>query len=258
MAVILREMTPELEGAFENARIVALDVEGVDLGRFGQISLVQIARSGDRCFLLDLLNQDKDAPLVAWLRGILESPSVLKIVHDCRMDSDALKHLLGIHLAHVHDTSAWHYRLRRQKDASLNLVLESNGMRPNVVRDSGVYLKNKAYWATRPMSKRMIEWAQGDVSSMFQLYAIQVGQASPQVTEEANSWSQRHLDMARDARAQTVHVERMGAFIGRGGRHIRQLQDRTNTLIHPRGEGMVLVYYNDNQGLQEVQRIARQ
>ena len=40
---VLNECSPELEAAFAGVYAVALDIEGVDLGRTGKISLVQLA-----------------------------------------------------------------------------------------------------------------------------------------------------------------------------------------------------------------------
>ena len=251
---IVTDITPDLEAAFANAKLVALDIEGVNLGRSGKISLVQIA-TGERCFLLDLLEHDAFTPLVAWLRRLLESPRVLKIIHDCRRDSDALKHLLGISLQHVHDTSCWHYCIRRQQDASLNHVLEANGMRPNAVRDPNVYAQNHAFWATRPLTRRMIEWASGDVTCMFQLYALQVAEASDPAAREAALLSETFLNIGRLAKVESIAPARIGALIGHKGCNIRALQRRTNTLIYPKGSEVV-VYYHDDAGLREVLRSA--
>ena len=40
---VLHEFSPELEAAFDGVEALALDIEGVDLGRNGKISLVQLA-----------------------------------------------------------------------------------------------------------------------------------------------------------------------------------------------------------------------
>ena len=92
-------LTPELEAAFEGVDAIALDVEGVDLSRLGLISLVQLATK-NACFVLDVLNAKPSDPLIRWLRALLES-EVVKVVHDCRMDSDALWHKLEIKLKNV-------------------------------------------------------------------------------------------------------------------------------------------------------------
>jgi ribonuclease D len=70
-------LSSDMIKAFEGATTVAFDIEGVDLGRTGQISLVQLASSPTSCFLIDLLNVNKDVsnPLVDWLKCIRESSS---------------------------------------------------------------------------------------------------------------------------------------------------------------------------------------
>jgi exonuclease 3'-5' domain-containing protein 1 len=59
------------------------------------------------CFVFDVLDKTPDHPVINWLRGPLEDGRIKKIIHDCRMDSDALYHRLGITLTNVHDTSCW-------------------------------------------------------------------------------------------------------------------------------------------------------
>jgi ribonuclease D len=78
--------------ALAAAQTVALDCEGVDLGRLGSVTLVQLATE-THCFVLDIMSQRCD---VEFLRRLLEDPSVLKIVHDPACDADALLHHLRI------------------------------------------------------------------------------------------------------------------------------------------------------------------
>ena len=42
--------------------------------------------------------------MVELAKEVLEDGGVCKIVHDCKADSDALFHILGINLNNVHDT----------------------------------------------------------------------------------------------------------------------------------------------------------
>ena len=84
--------------------MLALDCEGVNLGRLGTLSLIQIGTGNGDIFLFDVLRCSPESEVVQWLKPILENESVIKIMHDCRKDSDALYHLLGISLACVHDT----------------------------------------------------------------------------------------------------------------------------------------------------------
>jgi len=228
--------------------------------------LVQLAVLVDgeksQCFLFDVLRQTKndpstmDDPIIPFLREILESDSVLKIIHDCRMDADALHHLLDIKLANVHDTSAWHYKLTGNQDVNLNDMLQSNGLKPNVVRDGEIYRTNHAFWATRPLTERMITWAAGDVSLMFKVHALQVDKATPAVARGAIALSAEHLDMARSAELGRFKVKvNIGSFIGSRGCNLRALQRSTNTLIYsrgPRGAAQFMVFYKDPASFSKV------
>ena len=257
--LVKTEPTEDLVMAFEGVRIVALDIEGVDLGRNGRISLVQIAASPEACFLLDLLDKSKDNDLVKWLRTILESEDILKIIHDCRVDADALRHILGIELRNVHDTSCWHLKLTGRCDVNLNNVLIENSIRPNVKRDNSVYSQNHAFWATRPLTPTMVEWAVGDVRSIFELHVRQIAAAHATCAMEAKILSDSYLDAARSCHIASVTVRNTGMFIGSGGANIRALQKSTNTLIYPRGkrgERIFTVYYTTPEGLAAVRQRA--
>ena len=100
--------------ALSGEKVLALDCEGVNLGRRGEVSIIQIATPSE-CFLLDVQGKETTAATVALAKEILEDASVCKIIHDCRVDSDALLHLLGITLKNVHDTQAPHPPLLRQQ-----------------------------------------------------------------------------------------------------------------------------------------------
>ncbi|KAJ1482847.1 ribonuclease H-like domain-containing protein [Baffinella frigidus] len=80
--------------ALSGHKLLALDCEGVNLGRRGEISLIQLA-TPEECFLLDVQDAPRTADVVALAKEILEDESVCKIIHDCKADSDALSHLLG-------------------------------------------------------------------------------------------------------------------------------------------------------------------
>ena len=62
--IVPTTVTPKLVTAFLGAKVVTLDIEGVDLGRNGIISAVQLATADER-FILDVLAGTKSSPLVA-------------------------------------------------------------------------------------------------------------------------------------------------------------------------------------------------
>jgi exonuclease 3'-5' domain-containing protein 1 len=95
--LILRALTVE---------VLALDAEGVDLCRDGELCIIQLG-TPSVSFLFDVLNEPKESPLIKLVKEILKDDTVCKVIHDCKMVCDALYHQYGIRLRNVHDTQAW-------------------------------------------------------------------------------------------------------------------------------------------------------
>lgn len=252
-----------LNKAFVGVAAIALDAEGVDLSRLGKISIVQIA-TPDHCFLLDVLDKEAADPLVVWLGRLLSDQSIVKVVHDCRMDADALYHHFNLDLANVHDTSVWHAELFSSPDKNLNDTLSASGLAPNEARDGSVYRNDPSFWATRPLTATMVDWASGDVSSMFSLQQSQLARpCSPSQRRRIEQTTALFLSW-KSADVSFVTVNHPGSFIGRGGSNIRTLQRTTNTLIYSAPSAtpgysrrMFMVYYHDPQALRKVEQKAR-
>lgn len=257
------EIEKELAAVFTDVATLALDAEGVDLSRDGRISVVQLA-TPQVCFLFDVLDKAPEDPLVAWLRGPLEDSNVLKIIHDCRMDSDALHHKLHITLTNVHDTSCWmNATSMTGRQYNLNNTLKYFGLAVNGARDGNVYKDNHAFWAARPLTEQMIKWASGDVLVMFELHRCQLERTNSVIKARAETMTEHHLTDARSANIATIQVQGryVGRFIGKGGANLRGLESRTKTKIYNRGprSGPVasfIVFYHNDGSLREVQRAA--
>ena len=73
---------------------------GVHDSRFVIILLQVLA--GSTCYMFDMLHQDVD--ILRELKSLLQNPSVVKVVHDCRQDSAALFYQMQIKLENVFDT----------------------------------------------------------------------------------------------------------------------------------------------------------
>jgi exonuclease 3'-5' domain-containing protein 1 len=102
-------------GSFLKKSIVAFDLEGINLSRVGTVELVTLAfgecsDGEDSVFLVDVSTKNPQgrSERIAALKKLLESNKVKKIIHDCRMDCDALVHLHGIRVQNIHDTSIYH------------------------------------------------------------------------------------------------------------------------------------------------------
>jgi hypothetical protein len=74
------------------------------------------------------------------------------------------------------------------------------------MRDGNVYATNPAFWATRPLTPKMIEWAAGDVTSLFAVRDAQIARATMEQAERAVAAGEHHLTVARDAMVANVKV----------------------------------------------------
>ena len=99
------ELEPCVE-ALKQAEYIAVDCEGVRMSRHGPVTVLQ-CRLGDRLYLIDVQSLgemcfgDRGA---GGVRDVLESKDVpIKLMFDCRMDSDALFHQFDVRLENVMD-----------------------------------------------------------------------------------------------------------------------------------------------------------
>ena len=140
---------------------VAFDCEGVNLCRNGTVELVALCFEEPigvegAVFLVDLNDKgdaSKRKDRVQALKQLFGCKDVQKVIHDSRMDCDALFHLHGISVVNVHDTSCSHFTETGRENVNLNDVLSYHGIAPNGSRDKTVYKNNPAFWATRPLTK---------------------------------------------------------------------------------------------------------
>jgi len=238
----------------KNCDRLAFDCEGVDLGRNGELSIVQLS-SHKECYLFDVLGAKRTSEVVLFLKDILENSSIQKIIHDCKMDSDALYHILDINVAGCHDTQVWDLVMTSQEN-NLNRTLLSYNCETNPVRNTNVYVENNRFWATRPLTKAMIEWASEDVLTLFQLRKAQrkVADNLPKGARVKEFYQQecdQRIRFLRDKVCVTCQIDTsmIGLFIGRRGANMKSLCEGS---IHyyqptgPKGCGRVDVY-SDSQ-----------
>jgi Ribonuclease D len=192
-----------------------------------------------------------DSEVLKALKDLLEDEKVIKVIHDCRLDSDALFHHYGIHLNNVYDTACFHAELVGD-GASLNEVLMYNGFPINRSRDKSIYKRDPNFWANRPLTQMMIDWASSDVDRLVDIVQKQLEKMDESKKNRAIEKSSEYADLARNMKVVTgLSVNNMGLFIGRGGRNIRRLEKRTGTLMY-QDHGKWFVYYPDTFALTTV------
>jgi ribonuclease D len=246
------------EAILSTCRDVAFDCEGVNLSRIGSLELISICFSSREVFLVDVAKPNRDLTIIKALKDLFESTTVKKIIHDCRMDSDALFHILGVKITNVHDTSCYHHAItRHEENKNLNHVLSYNNIGTNTVRNKSVYKTQPAFWATRPLTKTMIEWASSDVDKLFDLASNQLQGINPKVQNTAEDQTFSWVSV-RDMKIATgLTTNRPGLFIGRGGSNVQQVERLTNTHIYTGYNRDWFVYYWDETSLDSVKRSMR-
>lgn len=249
-------------------KAITLDLEGVNLCRMGPVCIITIGVKDQNednpiIFIFDTLDLTKSSLLISKLRVVLEDKDIIKIIHDCKMDSDALFHQYGIKLTNVHDTQVWDViTTSAYKPLNLNDTLSKNGCKTNTFRDGSVYKHNPKFWMTRPLSQMMINWAADDVANLFVLQAKQAAAATNK--PQCKLASEEALTI-RDKVHALVEVANVGRFIGRNGSNIISLtrslkpQGAEFQCIHPvfgKRENFV-VYANDEKALEIVKARVR-
>ena len=162
--------------------MVVFDIEGINLSRIGDMtcrSVGKLVPNGVHVFLCDVIstNPIRDEILLV-LKQLFEDNNVVKIIHDCRQDSDALHKQANIMLNNVFDTSTYAMMLTSPDGSgngnmrkNLNTVLSQFNCNANSNRDQikDLYKVNPNFWNQRPFTAFMIEYASKDVASLFDL-----------------------------------------------------------------------------------------
>lgn len=164
---------------------IAVDLEGVELGRHGRISLLQIATSSfGHVFLVDvhLLGSSAFSSHGYTLQHLLEDPCIQKLAFDSRRDSDALFHLYNVEIQHVFDLQvACTLRYSDLNDPYLKglkfymekLKIISEANRDLKDRGRRLFLPEEGgrfdAWEQRPLPPQLIAYAALDVRHLHDM-----------------------------------------------------------------------------------------
>ncbi|PFH37372.1 3'-5' exonuclease domain-containing protein [Besnoitia besnoiti] len=216
---IAASQSPFLTGDLSR-QVVALDCEGVALGRFGRVCTVQLA-TASHTLLLDAFKTGivGENPK---LKEILESPHIVKVCHDCREDASALFHQHGIRLRNVFDTQVAHQVLcERDGEAPFQASLTELLRSFLNLRDHGVSAQAKrameadpSVWCGRPLSTDLLRYAVFGVSHLLDLahvLAFHLGSCTEVVRRSCRKYlPYRHLNTHLNSPAE---ISATGAII---------------------------------------------
>ena len=170
---------------------IAVDLEG-DLRPDGRMSLIQIKHCDVGIVIFDIY-QCPDILKRGLLRKLLKSKEHIKILHDCRHDSNALRGQFDIIMVNVLDTqcgySIWKGTPRHQR-SSLQEVLKLVDMRnPH----KGDVKHRPGVWEQRPLPTRFLQYSAHDVEHLEAVYDKLSGHLAGEKIQLWRDWSNLNL-----------------------------------------------------------------
>jgi ribonuclease D len=250
----------EFMSASEGQHLLTFDVEGVRLSRTGEATLAVFGvYNGLRVevYIFDLLDETVDhfVRQMDALKNILEDPTVIKIIHDCRQESDVLNELFGIKLAGVFDTSVYGMIVSGSNSRDfLNTALGFHGCEVNRLREKPniFFVENPVHWGYRPLTDDQIACASADVSSLFDLRKKLLSFCSMEMKAETQILSEKALDEFRSLRFLEdvdVPADRMGRVIGTGGCGIEKIRATSGATVNNCSAGGFRIMAKDKAGI---------
>ncbi|KAK6176227.1 hypothetical protein SNE40_014550 [Patella caerulea] len=165
--------------------MISCDAEGINLGKDGPLTLLQIATTEGHVYLFDI-HKDKRMFQDGGLKQVLKSDQVLKVFHACSGDSEALKHQFGVSLRNVFDTQVAHMVILEKQGRlippmlKLEEICEIYGINKMEAKADMKKKWNKTapdYWKRRPLTQEMIDYACEDVTILVtEIYENQLRQ----------------------------------------------------------------------------------
>ncbi|KAK3597223.1 hypothetical protein CHS0354_004975 [Potamilus streckersoni] len=160
----------------EREALVAVATEGINVGREGPITLVQIATCGGTVYIFDVI-VNRDLVEKGRIKVILENEKILKVMNECSSPSAAFNYQFAVTLQNVFDTQIAHLVIEEHKGRQLPTRMKLSEICLHYCEDPSKYytydwradtkemwskfLGN--FWGQRPMTSEMVEFAAGDV-----------------------------------------------------------------------------------------------
>lgn len=166
-----------------NESKVGLDLEGMDLGVDGKVSIVTVALPSGSVFIFDVYS----CPMIMFdgrLHEVLESDRILKVMHGAFGDAGGLLSNFNVRLRNVYDTQCAFTALQLSDPhrllspdliphtIGLNDLLKFYRITPNGYKKGiqGLYRETPHLWKTRPLTPEMIGYAAADVDNLLSLF----------------------------------------------------------------------------------------
>ena len=188
---------------------LAVDCEGIDLGRSGELCILQVGcvtkSSAVVFFLFDVCVLGR-AMFDRGLRQVLENADILKLVYDARSDSDALFAQFDVRLRGLIDLQVA-FMKTKQPDArylfgmkkaliavGISAAFKDDGQRLFLPENGGTF----QVWKQRPLIPQLVCYASDDTASLFKLWN-RLKRSVPLSKAQLVKMSDLRAQMAREA-----------------------------------------------------------
>jgi len=181
----------------DDTKEVAIDFEGVDLCRSGELCIMQLS-DGKSTWLIDVTTLGEGAFGDGGLRDLLQNPEVLKVGYDGRADNDALYNLHASKLVGFYDVQIASCNRQDAEECrrdrfvhglvrAIGRFLKDDPERAETLRktkEMGLALfapeKGGSYevWKERPLKKSLVEYAAADVALLLEMKRAWIGHSS--------------------------------------------------------------------------------
>jgi exonuclease 3'-5' domain-containing protein 1 len=218
-----------------------IDLEGVDLGRHGSISIMSLyLPSNKRVYLIDIYGLKTEAFSTVnsdgkSIKAILESSVILKVLFDVRHDSDALFSHYGISVDGIRDVQLMELGTREgakdylagldrcvEKDSTISAtekkawgLIKGNGRRLFDPTLGGRY----ETFNERPIPQAIAEYCAGDVTLLPDLFKVY----SAKLNRPGEAFWEHHV---LEATAERIRLSRSPRFDGTSKSNARGPWDR--------------------------------
>ncbi|XP_033760530.1 piRNA biogenesis protein EXD1-like [Pecten maximus] len=217
----------------KSQKLVAVDCEGVNLSRKGELTILTIATK-TKVFIFDVFKLGQSV-FDSGLREILENKSIEKLMFDCRQDSDSLWHQFKVKLTGVLDLQLLDIIYRRnrrprrsyvstkrcEKDGEVENINGYKRCLENYVNDTellkqkekgNLELKdNYRIWKVRPLTETLIDYCVVDVAAMFPMYRKL--KESDDILPRLTVASEKYADLWRCMEERTFDRFEFNAFL---------------------------------------------
>lgn len=192
-------------------KTIAIDCEGINLGKEGQLTLIQIATK-KVVYIVDVLTLGNEV-FEESLKDILESERILKILFDCRKDSDALYHLYNVKLKNVFDCQVADIIIRRNftgvmptyvRGMSKVMIAYFNFSEDDLEYKSAgkLLMEDPDIWGKRPLLPALVDYAAFDVAFLHALKDLM----TELLNFELNMAMEKYLSVVRDENFDSGHI----------------------------------------------------